>query len=239
MRTLVCIPTFNEAASIPVILREIYALDIDVDVLVIDDNSPDGTGAIVDEIASTNPRIHRLPRASRGGFADSYLAGFRWGFAQNYDAIVQMDADGSHRAVDLPLLLAALENCDVVIGSRWTKGGAVVNWPKHREVLSRGGNFYARVLLGVEIRDVTAGFKAYRSGVLSALDLDSIVSEGYCFQVDLVNRARNRGYRICEVPIVFVERELGVSKMNKKIVQEALKRVTVWGLAQRLLRKRY
>ncbi|HEV7623753.1 MAG TPA: polyprenol monophosphomannose synthase [Amnibacterium sp.] len=232
MRALVCVPTYNEAESLPRLLQGLAASAPDVDVLVIDDGSPDGTGAIADGFAERDQRIHVLHRTGKSGLGAAYLAGFAWGLERGYDAVVEMDADGSHRAEDLPRLLGALLDADVVLGTRWMPGGRTVNWPLRRRLLSRAGNVYARCMLRVPMRDITGGFRAYRATALHAVELGAIRSEGYCFQVELALRAADAGLRIREVPITFVEREQGDSKMSGAIVLEAMRRVTVWG-AQR------
>ncbi|MCU1473267.1 polyprenol monophosphomannose synthase [Amnibacterium sp.] len=228
--TLVCVPTYNEAESLPVLLPRIAAVAPEVEVLVIDDNSPDGTGAIADGFAARDPRVHVLHRTGKGGLGAAYLAGFRWGLDHGFDVVVEMDADGSHRPEDLPRLLAALQEADVVLGTRWMEGGETVNWPWPRRLLSRAGNLYARVMLRVAWRDITGGFRAYRSTALQALDLATVRSEGYCFQVELALRAGDAELLVREVPITFVEREQGSSKMSRSIVVEAMRRVTVWGV---------
>jgi dolichol-phosphate mannosyltransferase len=235
-RTLVCVPTYDEAESLPQLLLRLAEFAPDVDVLVIDDASPDGTGAIADAFAERDPRVHVLHRTGKGGLGGAYLAGFGWGLERGYDAVVEMDADGSHRPEDLPRLLAALRDADVVLGTRWMPGGRTVNWPLRRRLLSRAGNLYARCMLRVPMRDITGGFRAYRTAALHAVDLAVVRSEGYCFQVELALRAGDAGLRIREVPITFVEREQGVSKMSGSIVLEAMRRVTVWG-AERAARR--
>lgn len=227
-RVLVIIPTYNELENVGWIVPAVLAA-APVDVLVADDNSPDGTGDRADEMAAADDRVHVLHRPGKQGLGAAYLAGFAWGLERGYDVLVEMDADGSHRPQDLPRLLAALADADLVLGSRWVPGGSVVNWPKSREVLSRGGNTYARRMLRIPLRDATGGFRAFRADALRAIDLDSVDSQGYIFQVDLAFRALDRGLRVVEVPIVFVEREHGVSKMSRAIVGEAMWRVTTWG----------
>ena len=227
-RTLVIIPTYNERENVGRIVPAVLAA-APVDVLIADDNSPDGTGRLADELAAQDPRVHVLHRPGKQGLGAAYLAGFDWGLQRGYDVLVEMDADGSHRPQDLPRLLAALADADLVLGSRWVPGGSVVNWPKSREWLSRGGNNYARMMLRIPLRDATGGFRAFRADTLRAIDLSTVDSQGYIFQVDLAHRALERGLRVVEVPIVFVEREHGTSKMSRAIVGEAMWRVTVWG----------
>jgi len=227
---LVIIPTYQERDNLPLIVARTRAAVPYAHILVADDNSPDGTGKIADELASNDDHVFVLHRPGKEGLGAAYVAGFRWALDRDYDVAVEMDADGSHQPEELPLLLAALDNSDVVIGSRWVPGGEVRNWPKSREILSRGGNAYVRLALGLPLRDITAGFRAYRADVLRALDLDTVRSQGYCFQVDLTMRSVDRGFRVVEVPISFVERALGASKMNHAIVAEALWRVAIWGV---------
>ena len=230
---LVVIPTYNEADNVEPILRRLLDANPGVEALVVDDGSPDGTGKLADEIAEDNPRVHVLHREAKAGLGAAYIAGFQWALERDYDAIVEMDADGSHAPEQLPRLLNALAAADLVLGARWVKGGSVENWPRSREVLSRGANIYARVALGIHLHDSTAGFRAYRRAVLEALDLDEIASQGYCFQIDLALRAVSAGFRVVEVPITFSERERGVSKMSSDIITEALTKVAVWGAARR------
>jgi dolichol-phosphate mannosyltransferase len=230
---LVVIPTYDERENLPRVVARLRAAVPTADVLVVDDASPDGTGEVADRLAATDDRVAVLHRGAKEGLGAAYLAGFAWGIARHYEVLVEMDADGSHAPEELPALLAALDEADVVLGSRWVPGGAVVDWPRRRELLSRGGNAYARLALGLPVRDATGGFRAYRREVLEQVDLSGVSSAGYCFQVDLVWRAWQAGFRIVEVPIRFVERVNGVSKMNRAIVAEALWRVTVWGLRRR------
>ncbi|GAA0446018.1 MULTISPECIES: polyprenol monophosphomannose synthase [Streptomyces] len=232
--TLVIIPTYNEAENIKPVVDRVRAGVPDAHVLVADDNSPDGTGKLADELAADDDHVHVLHRKGKEGLGAAYLAGFQWGIEQGYDVLVEMDADGSHQPEELPRLLTALKGADLVLGSRWLPGGRVVNWPKYREVLSRGGSTYSRLLLDVPIRDVTGGFRAFRRETLEGLGLDEVASQGYCFQVDLARRAVEAGYHVVEVPITFVERERGDSKMSRDIVVEALWRVTAWGVGSRL-----
>lgn len=232
-RVVVLIPTYNERENLPTILARVRHAVPEVDVCVLDDNSPDGTGALADELAEADERIHVLHRAGKEGLGAAYLHGFAWALEQGYDALVEMDADGSHRPEDLRRMLDAAEDADVVIGSRWVPGGAVVNWPTHRKVLSVGGNIYTRVVLGMHVNDATAGYRVYRSEALKQLDLASVESAGYCFQVDLTRRAVQAGLVVVEVPITFVERIHGESKMDQSIVRESLTRITTWGLQRR------
>ena len=233
LRTLVIIPTYNERENLPVILDRLRAAVPQADALVVDDSSPDGTGVLADEIAAKDDQVQVLHRDRKNGLGGAYVAGFRRGLAAGYDVLVEMDADGSHAPEELPRLLAALAHSDLVLGSRWVAGGQVLNWPKSREVLSRGGNLYTRLALGIGLHDATGGYRAYRRAVLQTIDLSSIASEGYCFQVDLAWRAVQAGFRVTEVPITFAERERGESKMSGNIVREALLRVTEWGAAHR------
>jgi len=229
---LVVIPTYDERENIGSVLARLHAAVPSADVLVVDDASPDGTGALVDEMAAADSRVRVLHRTGKAGLGAAYLAGFRVALQGEYQVVVEMDADGSHAPEDLPALLAALDDADVVIGSRYVAGGQVLNWPVHRQWLSRGGNLYSRLALGVPIRDITAGYRAFRRQVLEELDLAEIASQGYCFQVDMAWRAVQAGFRVREVPITFVERERGASKMSGTIVAEALWRVTRWGVAR-------
>ena len=232
-RVLVCIPTYNERENLPLIVPRVRDSVPGADVLVLDDNSPDGTGDVADELAAADPRVHVLHRAGKEGLGVAYLDGFGWALERGYDIVVEMDADGSHLPEQLPELLAAIDHADVVIGSRWVRGGSVVNWPLHRKALSVGANLYTRVLLGMGVNDATAGYRAYRASALQAMGLDHVASQGYCFQVDLTQRAVRRGLRVTEVPITFVEREIGDSKMSGNIIRESLQRITAWGLQHR------
>ncbi|MGH3736847.1 MAG: polyprenol monophosphomannose synthase [Micromonosporaceae bacterium] len=243
-RVLVVVPTYNEADNIRQITGRLRSAVPGVDLLIADDNSPDGTGRVADELAAGDDQIRVLHRPGKQGLGAAYIAGFDWAAEHGYDAVVEMDADGSHAPEQLPKLLDALREADLVIGSRWVRGGTVVNWPFHRLLLSRGANVYTRVALGMPVRDATGGYRAYRMPVLDKMELDTVSSQGYCFQVDLTLRAYQQGARIREVPITFTERERGRSKMSPTIVREALWRVTVWGAhsrwnaARRLLRRR-
>jgi len=233
-RVLVVVPTYDERLNLEPVVGRVRSAVPAADVLVVDDASPDGTGEIADRLAAEDDQVHVLHRVGKQGLGSAYLAGFGWGLQRGYDVLVEMDADGSHQPEQLPDLLAALADADLVLGSRWVSGGSVVNWPRSRELLSRGGNTYVRLVLGLGLRDATGGFRAFRRETLDKLDLDAVASQGYCFQVDLARRAVSQELRVVEVPIEFVEREHGVSKMSGAIVREALWRVTVWGLARPL-----
>jgi dolichol-phosphate mannosyltransferase len=237
-RIVVIIPTYSETLTLPTIVARVRSAVPEAHVLVIDDNSPDGTGALADSIAANDSNVEVMHRRGKEGLGAAYLAGFAWALDAGYDVIVEMDADGSHQPEQLPDLLAALRDADLVLGSRWVTGGGVVNWPKSREILSRGGNAYTRFMLGVPLRDATGGYRAFRASTLRSLDLDEVASQGYCFQVDLAWRAVQRGMRVTEVPITFVERTAGTSKMSQRIVVEALWRVTVWGVDDKVARIR-
>ncbi|MCW6011176.1 polyprenol monophosphomannose synthase [Micromonospora sp. CPCC 205371] len=232
-RVLVVIPTYNEADNLGAIVGRLRRAVPCVDVLVADDNSPDGTGALADRLAADDSRVSVLHRAGKQGLGAAYVAGFGWAREHGYDAVVEMDADGSHAPEELPRLLDALRDADAVLGSRWVEGGTVKNWPAHRLLLSRGGNLYTRLVLGIPLRDATGGYRAYRLAVLDKIDVSSVSSQGYCFQVDLAWRAVREGLRVVEVPITFVERERGASKMSPAIIGEALVRVAGWGLRAR------
>lgn len=229
MNTLVIMPTYNEAQSITEIVRNLLNTVSEIDLLIVDDNSPDGTGKLADEIAAQNSRVSVLHRTEKNGLGPAYLAGFAWAFERSYEFVIEMDADGSHRAEDLSKLLVRAPFNDLVIGSRWVRGGKVLNWPLSRQIISRTGNTYARVMLRTGVRDITAGFRVYRASFLKSLDLANIASAGYSFQVELAWRTFKANGRIEEVPIIFVERAHGNSKMNNRIVLEALWRVTKWG----------
>ncbi len=233
-RVLVVTPTYNEAENVRLIVERLRAATPAVEVLIADDASPDGTGEIADELAAADPHVHVLHRTAKEGLGAAYVAGFAWARERGYDAVVEMDADGSHAPEELPKLLDALASADAVLGSRYVRGGKVVNWPLNRLVLSRGGNIYVRMVLGMPVKDATGGYRAYRMPVLDKIEVDSVLSQGYCFQVDLAWRAHKSGCRLVEVPITFAERERGQSKMSSSIVREALWRVTVWGARARL-----
>jgi len=231
---LVIVPTYNESENIVSLVQRVRAAAPDVDLLVVDDSSPDGTGDIADSLAALDSNVHVLHRTTKEGLGAAYLAGFAWGIEAGYDRLVEMDADGSHHPEELPGMLALLDDHDLVLGSRWVPGGSVENWPLHRLALSRGGNLYTRLALGIRIKDATGGFRAFRSDALQTIDLTSVASHGYCFQVDLLWRALERGLRVVETPITFTERVAGESKMSGSIVRESLSRVTRWGLERRV-----
>ncbi|WP_293782957.1 polyprenol monophosphomannose synthase [uncultured Aeromicrobium sp.] len=228
-KALVIVPTYNERDSIVATLHDILAAS-DADVLVVDDASPDGTAQRARELA--NPRVHVLDRPGKLGLGTAYVDGFGWGLERGYGVLVEMDADGSHPADRLQALIDVVRGgeADLAIGSRWVRGGSVIDWPRHREALSRGANAYARVMLGLSVHDATAGFRAFSAELLRRFDLAGVHSQGYCFQIDMTVRARDLGARIVELPIAFREREHGVSKMSVSIILEAMLRVTWWGL---------
>ena len=235
-KTLVIIPTFNERENLPLIVNRLLNSEPErVNVLVVDDNSPDGTGQVADKMAADDERIKVLHRKGKGGLGGAYIAGFRWGLKEGYEVLCEMDADGSHSPEQLHLLLDRIDTgAELVIGSRYVKGGKMVNWPISRQLLSRAGNLYASVLLGAELSDITGGYRAYRRDVLEDLDLDAIDSAGYVFQVDLAWRAVAQGFDVREVPITFTEREIGDSKMSSNIIIEAMLQVGRWGVKHRI-----
>jgi dolichol-phosphate mannosyltransferase len=224
-RALICLPTYDERENLAPIVDAIHRMVPDVHVLVIDDASPDGTGQLADEIAARDPRVKVLHRAGKQGLGRAYLAGFAWALEQGYDLVLEMDADFSHDPRHLPALLAAARDADLVLGSRYVPGGGTVNWGLGRKIVSRGGSAYARAILGIRVRDLTGGFKCFRREVLEAIDLASVECSGYAFQIELTFRAVRRGFRIVEVPIVFADRRVGQSKMSRRIVLEAMRKV--------------
>ncbi|MDZ5620183.1 polyprenol monophosphomannose synthase [Nocardioides bizhenqiangii] len=232
-RVVVVIPTYDEAANLAWIVGRLRRAQPGVDVLVVDDNSPDGTGDIADALAAEDAQVHVLHRTGKGGLGAAYLAGFAWALAAGYDVVGEMDADGSHQPEQLHRLLDAVRSADLVIGSRWVPGGSVVNWPRRREVLSRGGNLYVRLLLGIDVHDATAGYRVFRREALEKIDLASVRSTGYVFQTDLVTRCLRAGMVVREVPIEFIERVRGESKMSRQVALESLERITLWGLRER------
>jgi dolichol-phosphate mannosyltransferase len=229
----VVIPTYDERENLEWIVGRVRRAVPEVDVLVVDDGSPDGTGELADRLAAEDAQVSVLHRTEKAGLGAAYLHGFRVALERGYDVVGEMDADGSHQPEQLPLLLAALQEADLVIGSRWVPGGSVVNWPLSRKVLSVGGNAYARMLLGIPVRDVTAGFRLFRRSTLESIDLGSVESAGYIFQTDLAFRTVRAGLRVVEVPIEFVERVRGESKMSRDVATESLRRITTWGLRER------
>jgi dolichol-phosphate mannosyltransferase len=232
-RVVMVVPTYNEAANLAWIVGRVRKSLPDADVLVVDDGSPDGTGEIADELAEADSHVSVVHRTAKEGLGAAYLHGFRVALANGYDVIGEMDADGSHQPEQLPRLLDALVDADLVLGSRWVPGGSVVNWPWTRVALSRGGNLYTRMLLGIPVRDATGGFRLFRRTTLEKIDLHSVRSVGYCFQADLAWRTVEAGLRVREVPIDFVERVRGESKMSPDVAVESLRRITTWGLRER------
>lgn len=230
---LVMIPTYNERDNVEWIVGRVRAAEPDAHVLVVDDDSPDGTGAIADALAAADASVHVLHRSAKEGLGRAYIDAMRWGVARGYQVLVELDADGSHQPEQLGRLLERAETADLVLGSRWVQGGAVENWPWYRQAISRAGSAYARTVLGLPVRDVTGGYRAFRASALERLDLDAVHSHGYAFQVDMLYRAVRAGLTVVEVPITFAERERGRSKMSLGIVAEAMLRVTVWALRRR------
>jgi dolichol-phosphate mannosyltransferase len=237
-RVLVIIPTYNERDNLERVAGRVRAAVPAADVLVVDDASPDGTGDLADAMAEKDEQLKVLHRGGKDGLGPAYIAGFRWAAEHGYDVMVEMDADGSHQPEELPRLLAALADADLVIGARWVPGGKVRNWPKRREALSRGANTYARLMLGIPLHDATAGYRAFRAATLAKIGLEEVDSRGYCFQIDLALRALRKGLRVVEVPITFVERVHGTSKMSRDVMAEAALRITQWGMADRVGRLR-
>ncbi|OCW87840.1 dolichol-phosphate mannosyltransferase [Nocardia farcinica] len=236
---LVVVPTFNERDNLPLIIGRLQDVLPGAHVLVVDDSSPDGTGDVADDLARADAatRVHVMHRVDKDGLGKAYLAGFAWGLDRDYAVIVEMDADGSHAPEQLHRLFDAVnDGADLVIGSRYVPGGKLVNWPKRREFLSRGANTYARLALGAGVHDITAGFRAYRHIVLEKIQLDTVESAGYCFQIDLAWRTVRAGFDVREVPITFTEREIGVSKMSGGVMSEAFTMVARWGVQSRLER---
>ena len=238
MKRLVIIPTYNELANAPILIERIFKHIPSAHILIIDDGSPDKTGEKIKELQKRYPGLFLLERASKSGLGSAYRTGFTWGLERGYEALIEMDADLSHRVRDLRKMIDAKElqpNTDLVIGSRWTAGGKTENWSKSRELLSRAANLYVRAMLGMGVKDSTAGFRIYSSSILKKINLEAIKSEGYSFQIEMTRAVHKLGGKIIEVPITFRERENGVSKMSKNIVREAMLLVTIWGL-KRFLR---
>ncbi len=232
-RAVVLIPTYNERENLPLIVKRVRAAVPAADILVLEDNSPDGTGAVADQLAAADPAVHVLHRPGKQGLGAAYKAGFAWAIEHGYDAAVEMDADGSHQPEQLPSMLEAAEHADLVIGARWVPGGSVVNWPLSRKVISVGGNLYVKLMLGLHVNDATAGYRVYRTSALQTMDLDAVSSAGYGFQVDMTAELLRKGLVAVEVPIEFVERVIGESKMSGNIVKEAFVNVGRQGLALR------
>ena len=232
-RAVMVVPTYNEAENLEWIVGRLRRAQPHVDVLVVDDGSPDGTGAIADRLAASDPQVHVLHRTEKAGLGAAYLHGFGWALDEGYEVIGEMDADGSHQPEELGRLFEALGRADLVIGSRWVSGGSVVNWPLSREALSRGGNLYVRMLLGIKVRDATAGYRLFRRSTLEKIDLRGVQSTGYVFQTELVTRTLKAGLTVTEVPIEFIERVRGASKMSGGVAAESMRRVTRWGLQER------
>lgn len=224
-RALLCLPTYDERENLGPMVDAILAAVPQVDVLVIDDNSPDGTGQLADQLAARDPRVKVLHRAGKGGLGRAYLAGFAWALARDYGLILEMDCDFSHDPKYLPGMLAAAGEVDLVLGSRYVAGGGTVNWGALRKLISRGGSLYARTILGLSVRDLTGGFKCFRREVLEGIDLPSVECTGYAFQIELTYRAVRRGFTVRELPIVFADRRVGLSKMSRRIVLEAIRKV--------------
>lgn len=221
MKALVIVPTYNERENLAELARQVFAQDLPVEILVVDDNSPDGTGALADELHASDPRIHVMHRAGKLGLGSAYRDGFRWALERDYEAVFEMDADFSHNPESLGQFLAELESADLVLGSRYLHGVTVVNWPLSRLILSYAANVYSRVITGMPFKDLTGGYKCFRRQVLESLDLTRVKSDGYAFQIEVTFKAWRKGFRIREIPILFVDRRAGVSKMSKRIVREA------------------
>jgi dolichol-phosphate mannosyltransferase len=238
MKRLIIIPTYNELANAPILIERIFKHIPDAHILIIDDGSPDKTGEKITEMQKRYPGLFLLGRASKSGLGSAYRTGFAWGLERGYEELIEMDADLSHRVRDLKKMIEAKElqpNTDLVIGSRWLPGGKTENWSKSRELLSRAANLYVRAMLGMGVKDSTAGFRIYSSLILKKLNLEAIKSEGYSFQIEMTRAVHKLGGKLIEIPITFRERENGVSKMSKNIVREAMLLVTIWGL-KRFLR---
>lgn len=238
---LVLVPTYNEAENLSMILDRVFAAAPTTQVLIIDDDSPDGTGELALQIAAENPQVHVLNRSGRYGLGTAYLEGFQWGIERGFDLLIEMDADGSHPPEVLGEMVSLMRKdpeLGLVIGSRWVDGGAVVDWPLRRLLLSRGANLFARVALGVKVRDITAGYRVFRADCLAALDLTDVSSKGYCFQIDMTLRVLDAGASVVEYPIVFRDRVAGESKMSGDIIVEAMRSVVVWGAQRRFTQLR-
>jgi dolichol-phosphate mannosyltransferase len=237
--TLIIVPTYNEVETLEAIVERITAAVPDAEVLIVDDDSPDGTGALAERLAGGYQQLRVVHRAEKDGLGRAYLVGFTHAISHGYDYVVEIDADGSHDPAELPAMLTlARDGAGLVIGSRWVPGGSIRDWPRTRQAISRAGNWYARIALRSTIRDITAGYRVYRTELLRTIHLETVSSQGYCFQVEMAWRAERAGARIVEHPIEFVERTAGSSKMHSGIVVEALLRVTGWGIADRVGRRR-
>jgi dolichol-phosphate mannosyltransferase len=221
VKALVIVPTYNERENVEPLIERIFAQRLSIEVLIVDDNSPDGTGEIADALAAREPRVHVMHRPGKQGLGSAYVAGFRYALERDYEAVFEMDADFSHNPDSLPEFLRELEQADLVLGSRYLKGVTVVNWPLSRLILSYAANVYSRVITGMRVKDLTGGFKCFRRGVLESIDWDRVRSDGYAFQIEITFKASRKGFRICEIPILFVDRLAGESKMSRRIVWEA------------------
>lgn len=234
---LVIIPTYNEVENLPIIVGKVLDAVPEANILVMDDASPDGTGELADQMAAADDRVSVVHRTSKQGLGAAYVAGFAEGIKRGYEFLIELDADGSHPPEKLPEMLsvaASDPSIGLVIGSRWTRGGQVVDWPKRREILSRGANTYAGVMLGIDVKDATGGYRVYRASLIDSMDLTDLDSKGYCFQIDMTLRTVDAGVKIVEVPITFKDRELGQSKMSGSIIFEAMQKVTVWGIQRHM-----
>lgn len=241
--SLVIIPTYNELQNLESIVARLLAATPGAHVLIVDDGSPDGTGKLADRMAGADDRVKVEHRTGKLGLGSAYVRGFEWGLERGYDYLIEMDADGSHPPERLPDMIGQVASDapgapSLAVGSRWVPGGSVVNWPRHRQLLSRGGNAYARLMLGLALKDITAGFRVYSSATIAAMDLGEVSSKGYCFQVDMTLRVLDQGRSVVELPIEFREREAGESKMSQAIVVEAMLRVTQWGFSRRIAKLR-
>jgi len=221
VKALVIVPTYNEKENVVALLERIFAYVPQCEVLIVDDNSPDGTGAIADQASASDPRVHVMHRAGKQGLGSAYVAGFRYALERDYEAVFEMDADFSHNPESLPVFLHELENADLVLGSRYLNGVTVVNWPIKRLILSYSANVYSRIITGMRVKDLTGGFKCFRRRVLESIDWSRVRSDGYAFQIEITFKAWRKGFRIREIPIVFVDRKAGESKMSRRIVHEA------------------
>ncbi len=232
-KTIVVTPTYNEAENIEQLIRSVLSQGSDIHILVVDDNSPDGTADVVDRLKANDVRIHLIRRQEKMGLGTAYVAGFKFALEQNYDYVLEMDADFSHNPKEISNFLNNMNGCDLVLGSRYKNGVRVVHWPIRRLILSYAANLYTRIVTGLPVKDATSGFKCFRRSALEAIDLDSIRSNGYAFQIEMTFLTWKKGFRVCEIPIIFVDRRSGVSKMSRNIVYEAA--LMVWRLKLRSL----